>query len=130
MRLSVDLVAAPAAAIRAAARGNEIDGALAVRVAPRFDVAMNVDGTARGPGLVVETSNLRACGVLMQAAVFEIGDAGNIGEAHMRSALQRCEQLLQRRFALAEHNELRARVEILLRIGARLGAADDGLPSS
>jgi hypothetical protein len=53
MGLAVDLVAAPAAFVRATPRCDEVYGALPVMLAPRIDVAMNIDGMAGRPGLLV-----------------------------------------------------------------------------
>ena len=56
---AVDGVAAPVAAIRTAARGNQGDGPLSVMLPPSCQIALHVDALAIGPRLSVKILNQR-----------------------------------------------------------------------
>src|SRR5260370_16073394 len=70
MRLPVDLMAAPIAPKRAAARGDEVDRSSSVIGAPRVDIALEIDRFPRGPWLLIQIRDLRASRGLNQFAIF------------------------------------------------------------
>ncbi len=127
--LAVDLVAAPAAFVRAAASRDEVDGALLVMGSPGVDIAMEIDRLARGPGLCVQIGDLRTRRVLAEMARFiQVGCPSNFrfpgGVGLVGSLLVGSEQLLRGWLRPSpKDDKLRARFQVFLRVGSRFRPA-------
>ncbi len=134
MRLAIDLMAAPAALIRTAARGDEIHRTLAVVAAPGFYIALQIDGMASRPGLRIQIWNLCPWRILMEhARRIEVRNSCNLalptGFIFVCFSAERCQQFFHRRLAFAEDDEICARLQIFEGVGAGLRAANDDLPT-
>ncbi len=72
---------------------------------------------------------MRCGGFVHDPACVEIGEACDVVACVGCAGAKGFEQLLHGEFAFAEDDEVRASLQIFERVGAGLGAADDGLPS-
>ncbi len=80
MRLPEYLVAAPPALVRASPRRDEVDRSFAVRIAPGFHVAVDVDRLPGRPGLAIEIGDLCPLWSFMHLSIrIEVSEAGNGG---------------------------------------------------
>src|SRR5580698_4235001 len=101
---------------------------------PGIDIAMKIDGMARGPRLRIEIRDLGPWWILMVVSGFiEKCDPGDLGSPACVSLVCACaqggQQLFHGGFAFAEDHEFRARLEILLRVGSRFRTTDDDTPA-
>src|SRR5271154_5883826 len=105
MGFAENLMAAPAAMVRAAARGNQRDRSLSVILPPSVDVTRAVDRVSRRPRLSVEVTYLfPRLGAHRHAIGIPKGNSGDIVQRLRVTRMQRRNQFLHREFALADHN--------------------------
>src|SRR5580698_5445482 len=102
--------------------------------APDVDVAMKIDGMARGPRLRVKIRDLGPWWILMEVSgLIEECCAGDLGSPAGIGLICACaygrQQFLHGRLAFPEDDEFRTRLQILLRVGAWLGTPDDDPPA-
>src|SRR5579872_120395 len=129
MRFSEDFVAAPSAMIRAAASGNQGDGAHSVVLAPNLHIPRHVDQFAGWPRLCVDILNLLAWLGAYDRTIHRL-ERNPVDCVQALDGLrpQRWHQLFQREFTFADYDYISSCCQVFVNIGAGLRSSDNSLP--